>query len=104
MNEANIEYRVRGPINTQLQLNRHCKQIVIAAQLISAKNFEKRADRMLHLSYVNLAEPRGPLGLLPDMSSARKEGHLMWPSSCAGLSEIASKCPSGPLGSAPERY
>ena len=50
MNEANIEYRVRGPINTQLQLNRHCKQIVIAAQLISAKNFEKRADRMLHLS------------------------------------------------------
>ncbi len=57
MNEANIEYRVRGPINTQLQLNRHCKQIVIAAQLISAKNFEKRADRMLHLSYVNLAAP-----------------------------------------------
>ena len=41
MNEANIEHRVRGPINTQLQLNRHCKQIVIAAQLISAKNFEE---------------------------------------------------------------
>lgn len=41
MNEANIEYRVRGPINTQLQPNRHCKQIVIAAQLISAKNFEE---------------------------------------------------------------
>ena len=30
---------------------------------------------MLHLNYVNLAEPRGPLGLLLDMSSARKEGH-----------------------------
>lgn len=41
MNETNIEYRVRGPINTQLQLNRHCKQIDIAAQLISAKNFEE---------------------------------------------------------------
>lgn len=40
MNEANIEYRVRGPIETLLQLNRHRKQIVIAAQLISAKNFE----------------------------------------------------------------
>lgn len=57
MNEANIEYRVRGPINTQLQLNRHCKQIVIAAQLISAKNFEKWAGCVLHLSYINLAAP-----------------------------------------------
>ena len=46
---------------------------------------------MPHLSYVNLAEPRGPLGLLIDMSSARKEGHLMWPSSCAGLSEQQTK-------------
>ena len=104
MNEENIEYRVRGLIKTLLQLNRHCKQIAVAAQLISAKNFEERADRVLHLNYVNLAEPRGPLGHLLDMSSARKEGHLMWPSSCAGLSEIASKCPSGPLGSAPKRY
>lgn len=57
MNEANIEYRVRGPINTQLQLSRHCKQIVIAAQLISAKNFEERADRMPHLSHITLAVP-----------------------------------------------
>ena len=57
MNEANIEYRVRGPINTLLQLNRHRKQSVVASQLISAKNFEERADRMLHLSYVNLAAP-----------------------------------------------
>lgn len=57
MNEANIEYRVRDPINTQLQLNRHCKQIVIAAQLISAKNFEERAGCVLHLSYINLAAP-----------------------------------------------
>ncbi len=48
---------------------------------------------MPHLSYVNLAEPRGPLGLLLDMSSARKEGHLMWPSSCAGLFEILRKHP-----------
>ena len=30
---------------------------------------------MPYLSYVNLAEPGGPLGLLLDMSSARKEGH-----------------------------
>ena len=104
MNEANIEYRVRGPINTQLQLNRHCKQIVIAAQLISAKNFEKRADRMLHLSYVNLAEPRGPLGHLLAISDspAQDEGHIKWPSLRAEL--ISSKSPSGPLGSAPERY
>ena len=50
---------------------------------------------MLHLSYVNLAEPRGPLGLLLDMSSARKEGHLMWPSSCAGLPEQAIKYIAG---------
>lgn len=57
MNEVNIEHRVRGPINTQLQLSRHCKQTVIAAQLISAQNFEERADRMPHLSYVNLAAP-----------------------------------------------
>ncbi|MDB1899172.1 hypothetical protein PMX64_05870 [Collinsella aerofaciens] len=57
MNEANIEYRVRGPINTSLQLNRHRKQSVAASQLISTKNFEERADRMLHLSYVNLAAP-----------------------------------------------
>ena len=49
---------------------------------------------MLHLSYVNLTEPRGPLGLLLDMSSARKEGHLMWPSSCAGLSEIERQGPA----------
>ncbi|EBA40807.1 hypothetical protein COLAER_00479 [Collinsella aerofaciens ATCC 25986] len=40
MNEANIEYRVRGPINTLLQLNRLRKQTVVASQLISAKNFE----------------------------------------------------------------
>lgn len=57
MNEANIEYRVRGLIKTLLQLNRHHKQSVVASQLISAKNFEERADRMLHLSYVNLAAP-----------------------------------------------
>ena len=57
MNEENIEYRVRGLIKTLLQLNRHCKQIAVAAQLISAKNFEERADRVLHLSYVNLAAP-----------------------------------------------
>ena len=57
MNETNIEYRVRGPIKTGLQLNRHRKQSVAASQLISAKNFEERADRMLHLSYVNLAAP-----------------------------------------------
>lgn len=40
MNEANIEYRVRGLINTELQLNRYRKQSVVASQLISAKNFE----------------------------------------------------------------
>lgn len=57
MNEANIEYRVRGPIKTGLQLNRRHKQSVVASQLISAKNFEERADRMLHLSYINLAAP-----------------------------------------------
>ena len=57
MNEANIEYRVRGPINTLLQLNRLRKQSVVASQLISAKNFEERADRILHLNYVNLAAP-----------------------------------------------
>lgn len=57
MNEANIEYRVRGPIKTLLQLNRLRKQSVVASQLISTKNFEERADRMLHLSYVNLAAP-----------------------------------------------
>ena len=57
MNEANIEYRVRGLIKTLLQLNRHRKQNVVASQLISAKNFEERADHMLHLNYVNLAAP-----------------------------------------------
>lgn len=57
MNEENIEYRVRGPIKTLLQLNRHRKQSVVASQLISAKNFEGRADRILHLSYINLAAP-----------------------------------------------
>ena len=57
MNKANIEYRVRGPIKTLLQLNRHRKQSVVASQLISAKNFEERADRELHLRYVNLAAP-----------------------------------------------
>lgn len=57
MNETNIEYRVRGPINTLLQPNRHRKQSVVASQLISAKNFEERADRMMHLSYVNLTAP-----------------------------------------------
>ena len=57
MNEANIEYRVRGLIKTLLQLNRHRKQSVAASQLISTKNFEERAGRMLHLSYVNLAAP-----------------------------------------------
>lgn len=41
MNEANIEYRVRGPIKTMLQLNRYRKQTVVAGQLISAKNFEE---------------------------------------------------------------
>lgn len=41
MNEANIEYRVLGPINTLLQLNRYRKQSVVASQLISAKNFEE---------------------------------------------------------------
>lgn len=41
MNEANIEYRVRGPIVNLLQLNRYCKQTVIASRLISAKNFEE---------------------------------------------------------------
>ena len=55
MNSANIEYRVRGPIKTMLQLNRYRKQTVVAGQLISAKNFEERADCALHLSYINLA-------------------------------------------------
>lgn len=41
MNEVNIEYRVRGPINTLLQLNRHHKSIAAAARIISAKNFEE---------------------------------------------------------------
>ena len=41
MNEANIEYRVRGLIKTELQLNRYCKQIAAAGQLISAKNFDE---------------------------------------------------------------
>lgn len=86
MNEANIEYRVRGPINTQLQLSRHCKQIVIAAQLISAKNFEERAERMPHLSYITLAVPqRGP-GPLLDMSSARTGG-------ASGASVVSQDCP-----------
>ena len=31
MNEANIEYRVRGPIKTGLRLNRHRKYIAAAA-------------------------------------------------------------------------
>lgn len=57
MNEANIEHRVRGPIKTLLQLNRRSKQTVVAGRLISAKNFEERADHMLHLSYINLAAP-----------------------------------------------
>lgn len=57
MNEANIEYRVRGPIKTLLQLNQLRKQSAVASQLNSTKNFEERADRMLHLSYVNLAAP-----------------------------------------------
>lgn len=55
MNEANIEYRVRGQIKTGLRLNRHRKQSVVASQLISAKNFEERAGYVLHLSYINLA-------------------------------------------------
>lgn len=41
MNEANIEYKVRGLIKTGLRLNRHRKQSVVASQLISAKNFEE---------------------------------------------------------------
>ena len=49
MNSANIEYRVRGPIKTMLQLNRYRKQTVVAGQLISAKNFEEIRDRVLHL-------------------------------------------------------
>lgn len=57
MNEVNIEYRVRGPIKTLLQLNRHHKSIAAAARIISAKNFEERADRELYLRYVNLAAP-----------------------------------------------
>ena len=36
--------------------------------------------------------PESP-GCLLQMSSARKEGHLMWPSSCAGLFEILRKYP-----------
>lgn len=57
MNSANIEYRVRGPIKTMLQLNRYRKQTVVAGQLISAKNFEERAGCVPHLSYINLAAP-----------------------------------------------
>lgn len=57
MNEANIEYRVRGLINTELQLNQLRKQSAVASQLNSTKNFEERAGLMLHLSYVNLAAP-----------------------------------------------
>ena len=103
MNEANIEYRVRGPINTQLQLNRHCKQIVIAAQLISAKNFEKRADRMLHLSYVNLAEPRGPLAFARyEFRTQRRPLNVAFV--LRRTVRNSEQCPSGPLGSAPERY
>lgn len=41
VNEANIEYRVRGLIKTLLQLNRYRKQIAAAARIISAKNFEE---------------------------------------------------------------
>lgn len=57
MNEANIEYKVRGLIKTVLRLNRHRKQSVVASQLISAKNFEERAGCVPHLSYINLAAP-----------------------------------------------
>ena len=41
VNEANIEYGIRGLIKTLLQLNCHRKQSVVASQLISAKNFEE---------------------------------------------------------------
>lgn len=69
-----------------LQLNRYRKQTVVAAQLISAKNFEERADRMPHLSYITLAVPqRGP-GPLLDMSSARTGG-------ASGASVVSQDCP-----------
>ena len=38
----------------------------------------------------------GAAGRLLKMSSACKEGHLMWPSSCIGLFEILSKRPAAP--------
>ena len=41
---------------------------------------------MLYLSYVNLAEPREPLGLLLDMSSARTGG-------ASGASVVSQDCP-----------
>ena len=45
--------------------------------------------------------PPGRRGTKFIASSARKEGHLMWPSSCAGLFEILRKHPpcARPLGS-----
>ena len=86
MNEANIEYKVRGLIKTGLRLNRHRKQSVVASQLISAKNFEERAGCVLHLSYINVAAPeRGP-GPLLDMRSARTGG-------ASGASVVSQDCP-----------
>ena len=45
---------------------------------------------------------KGPRPEGPDIrfiaSSARKEGHLMWPSSCAGLSEQETLYPAPPVG------
>lgn len=42
--------------------------------------------------------PPGRRGTKFIASSARKEGHLMWPSSCAGLSEQATLCRAGSPG------
>ena len=55
---------------------------------------------MLHLSYVNWAEPRGPLGHLLAISDspAQDEGHIKWPSLRA---ELAINLISGPSGRGP---
>ncbi len=58
---------------------------------------------MLHLNYVNLAEPRGPLGHLLAISDspAQDEDHIKWPSLRA---ELAINLISGLSGRGPHPY
>ena len=71
-------------------LKRQTPQARKDQERLKSRKYQPRSEKRAVI-YKMARGPGGP-GIKFVASSARKEGHLMWPSSCAGLPEQATLC------------